>query len=333
MDRPTERVALIEVLDRDGQVLRTVDVPAWPISLGRSLSNLVVLDDPHVAAHHAQLERAADGTVLLRVGDTLNGVQVGKQRLAAGSQAALQGGLNSFSLGHSRIRLRLAETPLEPEQVLTRADTPLSLMASLMLALVLMAVAEHWVSTDPGGEWTQWLGVVLGLPLALAGWCLIWALASKLFRHGFDFRGHMATVLKVLVPVQVAELLLPQVAASLDWPVLWQSVHLMVPLTLAVLVWQHGQRVLPSRSRTVSLTVGALTLAGVGVTAVMQHQRTESLKQAPYMSTLPLPALRWHASVPAEQLMTEARSLEEGLKARVAKAQTDDSADDLEEEE
>jgi cystathionine gamma-lyase len=33
----------------------------------------------------------------------------------------------------------------------------------------------------------------------------------------------------------------------------------------------------------------------------MQHQRTESLKQAPYMSTLPLPALRWHASVPAEQ--------------------------------
>ncbi|MBQ0936973.1 FHA domain-containing protein [Ideonella paludis] len=332
MDRPTERVALIEVLDRDGQVLRTVDVHTWPISLGRSLSNVVVLDDPHVSASHAVLERAADGTVLLRVGDTLNGVQVGRRRLSAGSQAALQDGVDTFTLGQSRIRLRLAETPLAPEQALTTAETPLAVMTGLMLALVLMAVAEHWVSTDPGGEWTQWLGVVLGLPLALAGWCLIWALASKLFRHGFDFRGHMATVLKVLVPVQVAELLLPQLAASLDWPVLWQAVHLMAPLALAVLVWQHGQRVLPSRSRTVSLTVGALTLAGVGVTAVMQHQRTESLKQAPYMSTLPLPALRWHASVPAEQFMNEARSLEEGLKARVATAQTDDSDDELDEE-
>ncbi|TDM09077.1 MAG: hypothetical protein C4K60_06975 [Ideonella sp. MAG2] len=333
MDRPTERVALIEVLDRDGQVLRTVDVPSWPISLGRSLSNLVVLDDPYVAAHHAQLERAPDGTVLLRVGDSRNGVRLGTQVLAAGGQAALHSGHDTLTLGHSRIRLRLAETPLEPEQALPPAETPLHILALLMLALVLMAVAEHWVSTDPGGEWTQWLGVVFGLPLALAGWSLVWALASKLFRHGFDFRGHMATVLKILVPVQVAELLLPQVAASFDWPLLWQAVHLMLPLSLAVLVWQHGQRVLPSRSRMVSLTVGALTLAGVGVTAVMQHQRTESLKQAPYMSTLPLPALRWHASVPAEQLMNEARSLEEGLKARVAAAQSDeDSNDDPEEE-
>ena len=59
----TNAIALIELLDRDGRVRRTLDVHAWPLTLGRALDNSLVLDDPHVAPHHATLATDADGTV------------------------------------------------------------------------------------------------------------------------------------------------------------------------------------------------------------------------------------------------------------------------------
>ena len=76
MDRPEERLALIELLGRDARVQRTQDVRAWPLTLGRALDNTVVLDDPHVAARHATLAPDADGRLLLQVGDTVNGLRL-----------------------------------------------------------------------------------------------------------------------------------------------------------------------------------------------------------------------------------------------------------------
>ena len=74
MERPEERVALIEWLDRDGHVQRGADVQRWPLSLGRALDNTVVLDDPHVAAHHAVLDLDAEGRLQLQALPSLNGV-------------------------------------------------------------------------------------------------------------------------------------------------------------------------------------------------------------------------------------------------------------------
>jgi hypothetical protein len=51
---------LIELLSRDGQVTRTVDVWRWPLTLGRVMDNDVVVDDPDLAAQHLRL--AADET-------------------------------------------------------------------------------------------------------------------------------------------------------------------------------------------------------------------------------------------------------------------------------
>ncbi len=55
---------------------------------------LLVLDDPHVAGHHFQVDANDDG-VYLTVGDTVNGVGIGSQRLArrrtlAGRRGAVQ---------------------------------------------------------------------------------------------------------------------------------------------------------------------------------------------------------------------------------------------------
>jgi hypothetical protein len=328
MDHPAERVALIELLDRDGRVQRSIDVPSWPITLGRSLDNLVVLDDPHVAAEHARLERAEDGTVLLQLGDTRNGAQVGTRHLAAGEQAALDGQQDGFQLGTTRLRLRLPGQPLPAELPLPVEAGRRALTWWLVPVLALLVWWPMWLSLDPGGEWTVWLPLVLGTPAALALWTALWALASKLFQHRFDFWGHAAIVLRVLVPVQLLGLLLPPLSAALNLPSLWQAAQWLQPAALAVLAWRHGRRVLPGHVHAVAMGVAALLVLGVGTTVMMNHQRFERWQREPYMSSLPGPSWRWHSPVPVTRFLDDARALQPRLEARVKDAQADDTDDD-----
>lgn len=148
-------VALIDVLDRDGQVRQTWVAQAWPVRIGRALDNDLVLSDPHVAAHHCRIARGesgeladeradkradkragelADGLgagdVVLTVGDSRNGLEAatahGKRHLTAGQQHAIRLANNAgladpeltaveLTLGLTRLRLRLPEFALAPE--------------------------------------------------------------------------------------------------------------------------------------------------------------------------------------------------------------------------
>ena len=74
-ERPM-RLAVVEILDRDGHTRQLVPVWHWPVTIGRAIECDVVLDDPHVAARHATLADE-DGQLQLQVGDTINGAQVG----------------------------------------------------------------------------------------------------------------------------------------------------------------------------------------------------------------------------------------------------------------
>ncbi|MBK7616494.1 MAG: FHA domain-containing protein [Vitreoscilla sp.] len=324
----TPRLALIELLHRDGRPPHYVDVPAWPFSMGRALDNDLVLDDPHVAAHHATLDRAEDGTVLLRLGETLNGASMGERRLVAGESATLDAGEGSFQLGSTRLRLRLPQQALAPERPLPATAQPAWVTAALLLALAVLIYWPAWLRADPGRDPSEWVPMLLALPLGVALWCLLWALASKLFQHRFDFWGHLVVLSRVLAPLIALDLLLPQLGASLSWPWLWQAAQWLVPAGLAVLGWQHAQLVVGSRPLTLALVCLGLLVLGV-VPGLVRHQRQfERLNDSAYMATLPLPAWRWHQAGTVEQLVTDAKALEPTMKARVEAARKEASTED-----
>ena len=74
MDASQHRLALIELVERDGRVRRSVEVRRWPVTLGRALECDIVLEDPHVAARHVTLQPDAEGALQMTVGATRNGV-------------------------------------------------------------------------------------------------------------------------------------------------------------------------------------------------------------------------------------------------------------------
>ena len=341
MERPEQRVALIEWLDREGHVQRSVDVAAWPLSLGRALDNTVVLDDPFVAAHHARVLPGEDGRLLLQALPTHNGLRLDGKALggrAAGAEPSKTetptaegpvppgGGL--LQLGQTRLRLRVAETgaALAPEKPLP-ATPAFTRRGPLLAAVALMALVlgGQWLSLDPGADYTAWLPLVLGLPAVVMVWCGIWALLSKLFQHRFDFSGHLRIALPWLLAMQLQDMLWPQLTAALALPGLWMAGSLLENLLLIGLLHAHLRHTLPPYRRAVTAVVAVAALVGLGLTAAVTWRGHDSLVATPYMSTLPLPALQLTGTVPSATLVQEMAPLAERLAERVERARQDEA--------
>ena len=335
MDHPENRVALIELLGRDGRVLQLLDVLRWPVTLGRALANTVVLDDPHVAAHHATLAPDDQGRLCLQVGDSRNGVQLtlaGRHRrrhnLAAGAQLPLPGPGTVLQLGGQRLRLRLPGDVIEAEHLLVgplHTGRSLTAVAGLWFAV---QAARRWLDLDPGADFTQWLPWLLAWPIGLALWCGLWALGSKLLRHGFDFFGHAAIALPILLAIEAVDTLLPMLAASAGWPLLWQAQTLLLPPLLAGwLLRAHLRRLLPQRGRAINSVLAVLITTGLAIGVAVNLRQQGRVFADPYMRTLPLPLLQWAKPQATAQIEQAMQPLQAQLAEQVRKAAADEPGD------
>lgn len=356
------RVALIEFNGLGGTVSRTVDVLAWPLTLGRALDNHIVIGDPYVAAHHAMLDIAVDGSLRLTVLDSVNGVQLAVIGNNGGNSGGNSGGNATddvlaghtrvlpvsgvlLKLGNTSLRLRLPHEALAPEQPLPKlasaisAVVPASTGASPRrlkqlwpwlagLSLMAFEAAIHWVGLDAGADFSAWLPLLLGVPVAVVVWCGVWALLSKLFNHHFDFSGHLKLALPWLLAMALAQALWPQIAASLAAPSLWRFTPLLMVVLTAFLVRAHLSHVLPNKRQAVAVGVAAMALGAVGISAMANYRSHDSLSSAPYMSTLPLPALRLGSTSGEQKLVQGLAPLAAQLALRVKKARDDEEDGD-----
>jgi len=326
MDAGAPRLALIDWVERDGRAAHRLDVHAWPLTIGRALDNDIVLDDPYVAARHARLQTDADGRLQLLALPGINGLRIGRRRLAPGQAVDVTGDGAVVQIGQSRLRVRLPGEALAAERPLQRG----ALVGPLLAGAALLAywAASSWIERDPGADFSNWLPDLLGLPIAVAVWCGLWALLSKVFQHRFDFNGHLRIALPWLLAATLFVDLWPELAAAVNAPRLWLLSQPIAQLLLAAMIHAHLRRLLPAYPRAVSVAVVALTLGGGLLSMALTYRSTDRLLAAPYMSTLPMPALRLAGTVPPEQLVQSMQPLAARLAERVRQAQADDAGDD-----
>jgi hypothetical protein len=322
------RLALIEVLERDGRVGHSVSVAAWPLTLGRALANDVVLDDPHIAPHHATLQADDEARLWLQVGDTVNGVFAAGQHHRAGARVALPPGGTAMQLGNLQLRLRLPAETLAAEKplpVLSRARLTGPLLAGLLF--LLLGLFDHWVSLDPKADTAAWLPMAVGLPLVVAGWCGLWALVAKIFQHRFDFMGHLRIALPWLLAVELVDLFLTPLAASLGWPWLWRLVTPLQVLLGLLMLRAHLTRLLPMSTRAVSAVLATAALVGSAISLTLTQRATDRFSRPAYMSTLPMPGLHLGTAVPSDEMVQDLSPLAARLSARVKKAREEEPGD------
>lgn len=319
-------VAVIEVLDRDGQVRWVHRVLAGTLRIGRSPACDLVLSDPHLAAEHALLHW--DGQdARLELLDSLNGGRLADEALAPREPRPWMGS-HELLLGTTRLRLRSSRDPLAPEQPLPAATAPARAAARepgrLLPAFVLAALwggllwLDHWLGSGPDSSWVEAATAVLS-PLAVAVvWAALWALVSQLFRHWFAFLPHLRRALVALLGLQLLSMGLPSLAYILSWPRLMALDGVLTAAGLLGLLWWQASLVWPRARRWVGGTLASLALLGLALVLGKRTEQQHWLGPA-YLSSLPPPVLRLAPTRPLDGFVDGLKALEEPLRQQAAK--------------
>jgi hypothetical protein len=261
----------------------------------------------------------ADGALQLKVGETVNGAVVGARHVHAGQSVSLATA-QTWRVGATRLRVRLASEPLAPEQPLARhliesTATPLvpmwrNVLPILLVSLMLM-LFEQWLDNDPGTPPNAYLSIVL---LTL-GATLAWALF---------FKAHLRLALLYGLTWTVLESALPLLAYVTGWPTLSRVSDVACAGVLCALVWAHLSLILPAHRIGLMAGVAALYLGGVGLHVWFNEQRTGQMFSERYATALPPPQWRLAGTQPVSALIDDAK----GLKAKLDQQAKDTAADE-----
>lgn len=327
-------VALIERLDRDGHVLQSTLVYRWPMKIGRSFEADLVLDDPHLAPLHAELDDV-EGQLHLRVGDTINGAVVGARHLQAGEAMAL-GLARALRVGNTRLRVRMASEPMAPEQPLAQhirhaalePNAPLwQVVIPLLLVSGLVMWFDEWLGNDPGTPVNNYLSAMLTTLSATLGWSLFWSLGNKLFQGRLAYMAHLRLALIYGLAWTALDAALPLLAFATDWSFLSHISGLVGAGVICALVWAHLGLILPGHR--VGVTAGVITMyaVGAGLHVWFNEQRIGQPFTERYVTALPPPSWRMVEARPIPVLLEDARSLKDKLDKQAKEDQGDDAGE------
>ncbi len=305
----------LELLHRDGTVQSRVVIAdvaesdgaaGAALRIGRALDNDLVLDDPHVAAHHARLEIGTDGGARLVDLGSRNGILSHRNKRLPVHEVRDE---QPFRLGQTQIRLRSSEWALAPERPLSsRAMWPLALLG---LALVL----AH-------GAWEIWLKdvqersppYIYGLSSIAAGICLwsaMYALFGRLVSGLQRFFSHLAIACGgYLIGTALLNLLeLLAFSSSWLWPV--RINQPVVVLVAALTVRFHLRLADPRHWPTLRYAVVAVAAIAIAVPLGQHWLSRQRLTDVQTLTSIHHPALRIAAPVSAQAFSESVGSLKE----------------------
>ncbi len=329
-------LALLEILDRDGQVRQSHPVTRWPLRIGRAVDNDIVLSDPHVAAHHLAVDVDAAGLVL-QVGETFNGVSAGARRLRQGERLALPADAAppDWTLGRTHLRLRLPGQPLAPERPLAAAQTRGRRYGPTLIALAILLLAlsfSTWLESDPDNFGRALGGMLLAAGMGIAIWCGLWALLSKTFTRQARFDWHLKVFLVASIAWLVCENLPGLLGFVLSWPWISDFGFVATYAVGAAAFYFHLLAVEPGRPRLLRGVAATSFVVGVALSLWFNVQRSDRLGAELYMSHLFPPALRLAKPVASERFVDGLAPLQAVLDKRAKEPPRGGSGDGSDEE-
>jgi hypothetical protein len=261
----------IEILDGRGSVSARIAVDRFPVTLGRTYGNQVILSDPFVCPLHLKIAQDEQGRLVATDMDSVNGSYP-----AGGKEPVTQWELHSgsqFRIGHTVLRYVSVDHPLAPTLV-DRAVKE-SLLASPYAAaisavgLVLLLCLDGYLSSVERVTVAKiisepWITVSM-----LATWAGMWALASRLVVSRFNFARHVTIACIALLTISA-------LAVVAEWteffwprlPMLWIAGVFGYGLVLAGLVYGHLGAASPLRRRSRLWAAAAVSLVVVGSSAI-----------------------------------------------------------------
>jgi hypothetical protein len=321
----------IELLARNGDVVTRQRFETLPVTIGRGYDNDVVLDDAHTAPRHAVLEQDADGGLVLRDAGSQNGIVLHGRRQPS---VALDG-TTIVRLGHTRLRVRDAAFPVEPELTDTTMhawEGGAPAVAGLALIALFVGVQQALVDTE-GFQAIRYLqSIAMGLGAGLV-WTGFWALMNRLFA-GHTRLGRHLFILGAGLVVDGAWRAVSTVLAYAWSAEAFTRYGSNVEVLIACgMVYFHVRTVRPHLpTRRLLGACGALLAVVCGLALIHNLRNTGRASDELYMSVLLPPAVRQSRDHSVDDFLGAAARLrtqaDDERHRNVDGSETDDGDDD-----
>lgn len=301
------RTLFVEHLTPDGEVITRTRCTQLPIRIGRAYDNDIILDDQHIAAHHALIELNQLDELVLSDPGSQNGISLGKQR----SDYFVVNGDAVYRMGHTHLRIRTADYVVAPEvsdstNYHWEGWLPAVLGGTL---LVCVALLDAWLRDLQQGSLSKYLLELVGTFGFALGWAGVWALFSKLFNGHARFGRHLFIVCAGLSIVELWSFFSGGIAYAFSWEWLARFTNQPVILIFAVVLYFHLLTAGNKRPTRLRAYLAGLAILAIGINMAKEYQASNYLSDELYLSKLYPPALRVTDDVSIETFTANIESL------------------------
>lgn len=318
----------LEFASRSGEFQFRQRLLSLPATVGRSLQNDFVLDDPYVAASHIEISANPDdsGELLIRDLGSRNGLFLDDRRVQL---ARVRPG-QMVRLGHTTLRVRSPDEAVAPERIDAFASQAFSLSAgtTLVALIALIAIAQTPLNQFNEISAKIWMVSVLG-PLGLVvGWSALWAMLTRLFSGRAQFGAHLAIAAWTVLGIELSSQLIGLTAFALSQSWLAQAI---TPISFALVGWalfRHlslAQLRWPQTNRALALVLLALPLS---LWMISNWEARRSLLGDPLVTTTYFPALRLVSGQSPDDFVAAIGKLRPAVDAQAADEQETGTQDD-----
>jgi hypothetical protein len=301
----------VEILSHYGDVKARHCLHQLPIRIGRGYDNDVILDDPHAAAQHAQIElNQLDELIISDLGSH-NGISLGNQNADYFVLDAEQ----QYRLGRTWLRVRSQDYAVAPELIDSTNHRwegwlPAAVGAAL---LVITGLLSTWLSDLNQSSLSKYLLDLVSLLGLALGWSGIWALFGRLFTGHARFGRHLFIVGCGAAALELWSHLSGISAYALSWETLARfNNHPLIYIGATIIYFQlltSGAKH-PTRLK---LYLAALALFASGVTMTKDYQASNHLSKQLYMGEIYPPVVRLSSPKPLADFMAEVAELKAQL--------------------
>lgn len=303
----------VEQLTPDGEVAHRTQVNHLPIRIGRAYDNDIILDDPHTAAHHAQIEfNQLDELIISDLG-SYNGITHANVRANTRENFFVVDGDKVYRLGHTRLRIRTADYQVAAEVTdLTnhRWEGLLPALTGLGLLLV-TALLSTWLADLNQGTLSKYLLELVSIFGFAIGWSGIWALFSRLFTGHARFGRHLFIASAGLAFLELWEHVSGLIAYAFSWEsLLTFSTHPII-FICAVMLYFHFLTAGNKRPGRLKIYLAMLAILSSVIIMTKEYQASNHLSDELYMSRIYPPAVRISRDHSLEEFMADMQELKE----------------------
>jgi hypothetical protein len=307
-----ESAIWVEILARHHHEVATrYRFASTPITIGRAYDNDVVVDDPHVAAHHLRIARNEDGALVAEDLGSRNGLWVDRERERR-AEIVLDGEYE-LRIGATLLRVRTAAYAVSAEQPMLRALPFWPAAIACIVGVFGLAALDLWLSETGEPKAIRYFTPLLILTIVVCVWTTAWSVVTRVFTGHARFGVHFFIAAAGLFAFSIYDQAAEVGAFAWSWTALATTSYVVAWLLLGGICLAHLLAINRAR-RPLKIAIACiLAAAGIAMQTLKQSEFRSNYGQPVTLTRLEPPALRMVAPQQDAAFFTDSTALRASL--------------------